>query len=87
MQESTRRVLKKRVQQAILATTSPSTKEKGYNGFERSNDIINMSGNMFKRKGKLTHGTGVLFPFHENAIVSRSNRVNLFLYLLVMWYL
>ena len=35
---------------------------------------------MFKRKGKLTHGTGVLFPFHENAIVSRSNRVNLFLF-------
>ena len=31
---------------------------------------------MFKCKGKLTHGTGVLFPFHENAIVSRSNRVN-----------
>ena len=31
---------------------------------------------MFTRKGKLTHGTGVLFPFHENVIVSRSNRVN-----------
>ena len=28
---------------------------------------------MFKRKGKLTHRTCVLFPFHENAIVSRVN--------------
>ena len=31
---------------------------------------------MFTHKGKLTHGTGVLFPFHENAIVSRRNRIN-----------